>query len=114
MFAGAKLKRDVIAQRLNDGYLDATTLMEYLIGKGVPQRTAHHLVGSLVAKAMQRGVPLADLTLDDYRAEYEDLDEGLFEVLGAERAVQAFRSYGSTAPDQVALQIQRWKEKLEM
>ena len=37
-----------IAERLDRGHLDATTLMEYLIRRNVPQRTAHELVGKLV------------------------------------------------------------------
>src|SRR5262245_63406669 len=35
--AGAELHREAIAARLDRGYLDATTLMEHLIMKGVPQ-----------------------------------------------------------------------------
>jgi argininosuccinate lyase len=112
LIAGARLRRESIAARLDHGYLDATTLMEHLIARGLPQRTAHHLVGSLVAKAMDRGVPLAELPLSDFQAEHADLDDSVYEVLGAERAVQAFRSYGSTAPDQVADQLGRWKQKL--
>ncbi len=57
----AELNRAAIAARLDRGHLDATTLMEYLIRRGVPQRTAHGLVGRLVRKAMDRGVRLADL-----------------------------------------------------
>jgi argininosuccinate lyase len=114
VIAGARLNRDAIAARLDAGYLDATTLMEHLIGRGVPQRTAHHLVGKLVARAMQLGMPLAGLPLNDLQAEQADLDESVYEVLGAERAVRAFRSYGSTAPEQVAEQVRRWKSKLEI
>ena len=109
---GAELKREAIASRLDCGYLDATTLMEYMIGRGVPQRTAHHLVGELVGKAMQRGVPLAELSLADYQALHPDLDDGVFAVLGVERAVAAFVSYGSTAPGEVARQVERWRTKL--
>ncbi len=50
LVAGAELNRDAIAQRLDAGHLDATTFMEYLIRLGVPQRTAHHMVGSLVRR----------------------------------------------------------------
>jgi argininosuccinate lyase len=114
VIAEARLNRDAIAARLDTGYLDATSLMEHLIGQGVPQRTAHHLVGKLVAKAMQQGIPLAALPLTDLQAEHADLDESVYEVLGTERAVRAFRSYGSTAPDQVAAQVHRWKDKLDM
>ena len=62
LVAGAELNREAIAARIDEGYLDATTLMEHLIMKGVPQRTAHEIIGQLVGTAMKRGVPLAGVT----------------------------------------------------
>ena len=67
LVAGAELNRAAIAERLDRGHLDATTLMEHLIRRGVPQRTAHGLVGRLVRKALDRGVRLADLSLEEFR-----------------------------------------------
>ena len=61
LVAGAELNREAIAERLDRGHLDATTLMEWLIRRGMPQRTAHQPVGQLVGTAMQRGCRLADL-----------------------------------------------------
>jgi len=112
MVADSELKRKAIAERLDRGYLDATTLMEYLIRRGLPQRSAHHLVGALVALAMERDVRLADLPLDDFRQMHADLDESVYEILGVENAVRAFVSYGSTAPNEVKKQVARWSEKL--
>jgi argininosuccinate lyase len=86
--------------------------MEYLIRRGVPQRTAHGLVGRLVRKALDRGLALADLPLAEFQEAHADLDQGVYEVLGAARAVAAMQSYGSTAPAEVAKQVQRWKELL--
>ena len=106
------MKRAAIAERLDRGYLDATTLMEYLIRRGLPQRTAHHLVGSLVARAMEQGVRLSDLPLEDFRAADATLDDGVFGVLGVENAIRAFASYGSTAPQAVARQVALWRVKL--
>src|SRR5262249_35657427 len=48
LVAKAKLKRSNIAARLEDGFLDATTLMEFFIANGVPMRSAHEAVGGLV------------------------------------------------------------------
>ncbi len=110
--SGAELNRESIAARLDRGYLDATTLMEYLIGLGVPQRSAHEIIGQLVGKAMKQGVPLASLPLSDFQAAHKSLDEKVFKVLGVEQALKAFVSYGSTAPQQVAQQVQLWKERL--
>jgi argininosuccinate lyase len=110
--AGVELNRDAIAARLDQGYLDATTLMEHLIMEGVPQRTAHETIGRLVATAMKRGVPLAKLSLDDFQSAHPSLDQQVYEVLGAERAVNAFSSYGSTNPEQVEHQLAMWRERL--
>jgi argininosuccinate lyase len=112
LVAGAQLDRATIAAGLERGYLDATTLMEWLIRRDVPQRTAHEFVGHLVRKACERGVPLAGLTLADFQEEYADADASLYDVLGAKLAVAAFSSYGSTAPGEVDRQIAHWTERL--
>lgn len=112
LVAGAELNRERIAARLEEGYLDATTLMEHLIVQGVPQRTAHEIIGKLVATAMKRGVPLAKLPLQEFQSAHPSLDESVLEVLGTDRAIAAFSSYGSTNPEQVAHQIELWRERL--
>lgn len=109
---GSELQRESIASRLEQGYLDATTLMEWMIKKGMPQRSAHHLVGAIVGEAMQRKVPLSKLPLDVMQNHAEEIDDTIFECLGSNHAVNAFVSYGSTAPDQVRSQIDRWKAEL--
>jgi argininosuccinate lyase len=110
--SGSELDREAINDRLERGYLDATTLMEWMIQRGVPQRRAHHLVGAIVGEAMRRGIPLADLPLDVMQSHASEIDEGVYDSLGTKNAVAAFVSYGSTAPDQVRAQIDRWTKIL--
>ena len=112
--AGAELNRPAIAERLDRGHLDATTLMEELIRRGTPQRTAHELVGKLVRTALDRGVRLKDLSPKELQAIHPSLDESVREVLGVEQAIKRFVSYGSTAPVEVARQVAAWREKLSM
>lgn len=107
-----KLNLEVIRGQLGSGYLDATTLMEFLISRGVPQRTAHGIVGKLVRLAMEESIPLDELSLQQFRIEYAGFDENVYDCLGAKSAVAAMKSYGSTAPDQVKAQIKIWQEKL--
>jgi argininosuccinate lyase len=78
----------------------------------MPQRTAHHLVGELVGKALAKGCRLADLSLEELQASHPDLDAGIYDILGVEKAVSAFTSYGSTAPREVERQLHYWKAKL--
>lgn len=112
--AGAELNRAAIAAGLDRGHLDATTLMEHLIRRGVAQRTAHGLVGRLVRKAMDRGARLADLSLDEFREAHPELDASVYDVLGPEKAVAAMLSDGSTGPAQVQQQVRQWKELLQV
>jgi argininosuccinate lyase len=112
--SGAELNRPAIVERLERGYLDATTLMEHLIKKGVAQRTAHEIIGRLVAATMKRDVPLAKLELTEFTAAHPALDDSVYQVLGIEQAVLAFTSEGSTGPAEVAKQTMAWKERLKM
>ncbi len=113
LVAGAELRRERIAARLEEGYLDATTLMEYLIRKGLPQRRAHHLVGAIVGQAMESNVPLKEIPLASLQAHDPLITEDVFEILGVENAVRAYVSPGSSAPAQVRQQIELWKQRLE-
>ncbi|MDR2439513.1 MAG: argininosuccinate lyase [Planctomycetaceae bacterium] len=110
---GTALNRESIADKLDRGYLDATILMESLIMKGIPQRTAHEIVGRLVRLAMEREIPLVKLPLKEFHEIYEGFDYNVFSILGAANAVAAMKSYGSTAPNQVRTQINNWKKKLD-
>ena len=114
LVAGATLKTQSINARIEEGYLDATSLMEYLIQLGIPQRSAHHMVGSLVGEAAKRGVQLAELPIVVFAKLYPKLDDIVLGVLGVIYAVGAFKSYGSTAPEQVKAQIEQWKSRLEL
>ncbi|MFK8111875.1 MAG: argininosuccinate lyase [Rubripirellula sp.] len=110
---GSELQRESIADGLERGYLDATTLMEWMIKKGMPQRTAHHLVGAIVGEAMKRKVALSELPIEVLQSHSDEIDDSVYECLGSKNAVAAFVSYGSTAPDQVRAQIDGWKERLK-
>jgi argininosuccinate lyase len=110
--ANARLNVDRINARLEDGFLDATALMEYLIRKGVPMRSGHEIVGRLVAECERRKCRLADLSLKDLQAACPQIAQDVFNTLGARNAVKALTSYGSGGAVQVAEQLSRWRERL--
>ena len=110
--AKARLKRESIAARLDDGFLDATTLMEYCVARGVPLRAAHEAVGKLVRLCEQRRCRLADLPPADFENVRPGLTPGVYKVLGVANALNAFRSAGSTAPSEVRRQLAWWREHL--
>ncbi len=112
LVSGARLKRESIAARLEKGFLDATTLMEYLIKRGVPQRKAHHSIGRLVREATEQKKTLAEMPLESFQAAEPSLDASVFDVLGVQKAVESFQSVGSTSPVRVAEQVRSWQQRL--
>ncbi len=109
---GAELRVDRINEKLDDGYLDATALMEYLIKRGVPMRTGHETVGKLVALAESRGCRLGDLSLSDMQAICSIISTDVTTVLGTRNAVAVLQSYGSGGKGPVNEQIAYWQQKL--
>ncbi len=108
----ARFRKDVIAARLEDGYLDATTLMEFCVAQGVPMRAAHEAVGKLVRLCEGRRCRLAELPPEVYESVHAGLSHGVYKVLGVANALAAFRSAGSTAPAEVDKQIVAWRQRL--
>ena len=110
---GAEIQQDVIEARLEDGFLDATALMEYLIKQGVPMRTAHGTVGSLVALCDEKKCRLADLSLTEMQTVCDLIQEDVSEVLGTRNAVASLQSYGSGGRKPVESQLEQWRERLK-
>jgi argininosuccinate lyase len=108
----SRFHREAIASRLEDGFLDATTLMEYLVGQGMPMRAAHEAIGKLVRLCEERRCRLVNLDAREFESIRTGLADGVYRVLGVKNALAAFRSAGSTAPAQVAEQMEVWREKL--
>jgi argininosuccinate lyase len=105
-------RRERIAGRIEDGYLDATTLMECLVKQGVPLRTAHEAVGKLVRQCEERKCRLVQLPEASFDAIQAGLSATVTKVLGVDNALAAFQSYGSTAPAEVAKQLAAWRKRL--
>ena len=105
--------KDMLAAAAGSGFSTATDLADWRVRElGMPFRDAHHVTGSLVAMAETQGCDLPDLSLADMQTVCADITEGVFDVLTVENSVKSRMSYGGTAPAQVSLQIQRWKDIL--
>jgi argininosuccinate lyase len=112
LIAETRFDRDRINARLEDGYLDATTLMELFILKGVPMRAAHEAVGKLVKQCEEQACRLVDLPPGAFESVQPGLAAEVPKSLGVANALRAFRSAGSTGPSQVAQKLDAWRRRL--
>jgi argininosuccinate lyase len=99
-FDAAKCRRG-----LDEGFTQATDLAEALVKKGMPFRTAYQVVGSLVRKCQEQGVPMAGVSLELAASVDPALDAKTLEVLEPSGAIARKRSEGSTGPESVEKQL---------
>ena len=84
------------------GHLTATDLADWLVrALGLPFREAHHVTGTLVALADEKGARLDELSLEDLQSVHADITAAVFDVLSVEASVASRKSFGGTAPDRV-------------
>jgi argininosuccinate lyase len=101
-----------IAAGLEAGFLDATALAEYLVGKGIPFRKAHGIVGMLVTRCEKEGKRLAQLSLEELQAASSVIDRDVYEHLGAANVVRRYVSAGAAGPEQARQQLAFWEKHL--
>ena len=102
-----------IKANLHRGYLDATSLAEYLVTKQVPFRTSHQIVGALVRKAGELDRhELKKLTLDEMQAECSAIEQDVYDWLGPENVVKRYQSAGNAGLSGFEAQLKAWKERI--
>jgi argininosuccinate lyase len=84
------------------GYLNATELADHLVKEGVPFRTAHETVGKAVLHAIDQGKELHELTIDELKSFYPDMDDSVAKALTIDSALASKSANGGTSPNRVA------------
>ncbi|MDV2684770.1 argininosuccinate lyase [Alkalihalophilus lindianensis] len=98
---------DTMEKAVHQDFSNATELADYLATKGLPFRQAHEVVGKLVLVAIEKGVYLLDLTLEEYKNASELFEEDIFDVLQPKTVVARRNSAGGTGFEQVKLALKK-------
>jgi argininosuccinate lyase len=107
-----KVNREALKQAVQGGGLLATELADYLVTKGIPFREAHAITGRIVRTALERGLELSSLSLQELRQFSERFDQGVFTRLTVEAAIDRKAQIGGTARGQVEQRIRELERML--
>ena len=106
MLATMTADRQRMRQAAAEGFINATDLADYLVGKGLPFRTAYKLVGQLVARCEQEHTTLEQLPLSVYREYDAAFDEDLYAAIDLDACAARRRSLGGGSRDSVLAQLE--------
>lgn len=113
MVAGLVFDTERLRQAVGQGHLLATEVADYLVAKGLSFREAHDIAGALVRTAIDRGVELAELPMEVFRAEHALFDEDVLAWLDVARAVDRRDVIGGPARARIEHEIARIRRELE-
>jgi len=99
-------KRENMFNAAKKGFATATDLADYLVGKGMPFRDAHEVVGLAVRLGVESERDLSELSLAELQGFSEMITDDVFGVLSLEGSVAARKHIGGTAPNTVRAAIQ--------
>jgi argininosuccinate lyase len=112
MVASMKFRADRFEEELRSDPLVATELADDLVRKGMPFRKAHALVGQLVLTSIEKGIPLARLSLEEFQKVAPEFGVNVHELLDPRRSLNRKQSAGSTSPKEVAKALAAWEKRL--
>ena len=94
------------------GYMNATELADYLVGKGVPFREAHETVGKIVMRAIELKQELQELSLEQLREFSTLIDDDVYQALSLERTLNSKTQIGGTAYEVVNAALLKARQEL--
>jgi argininosuccinate lyase len=112
MLQNTTINRAACAAAASDPALLATDLADYLVGKGMAFRQAHHLVGAVVALAEKTGKPLNKLSLAELKSVDKTFGRDALGVFDLKRAMAKRNLTGAPGTKEVARQLAHWREEL--
>ncbi|KGJ88494.1 argininosuccinate lyase [Colwellia psychrerythraea] len=98
---GLKVNRSRTLAAAQQGYANATELADYLVGKDIPFREAHHIVGEVVLAAIAKGLPLEDLTITQLQEFSDKIEQDVYQHLSIESTLNKREALGGTSRSQV-------------
>jgi argininosuccinate lyase len=112
MISEIKINRENMLNAASDPALMATDLAEELVRNGMPFRTAHHRVGSLVKWCADNRKKLDELTLEEMQITIPEATSECLTLFSPVSSVNKRNITGGTGPDEVAGQLKFWTRKL--
>ena len=105
MIATMRPNKENMYRAAGKGFINATDLADYLVGKGIPFRTAYKTVGEIVAYGIKTDKALEELSLEEYKKFSDLFDEDLYDAISLASCVRRRTSEGGTGAASVERQI---------
>lgn len=112
MLATMTFNKEVMAESAKLGFTNATDAADYLVGKGVPFRDAHGIIGRLVLYCIDKNCAIDDLSIAELKELSPAFDEDVFDAISMETCVNKRLTVGAPGHDAMLDEIKACREYL--
>ncbi len=105
MLSTMKVNVGRMAESAKSGFMNATDAADYLVGKGLPFRDCHEVIGRIVLYCIENGKAIEDMSLAELKEFSPLFDEDVYENIDIKTCIKAKKSFGSTSYESVEQQI---------
>lgn len=99
MLRTLKFNRDNMEKSATKGFTNATDAADYLVGKGMPFRDAHSVIGRLVLACIDKGCAIDDLSLAELKEFSELFSEDIYDAISLKTCVEKRLTVGAPSPE---------------
>ena len=113
MIQTMKFRKDRMAKSAMNGFTNATDAADYLVGKGVPFRDAHGIIGRLVLYCIEKDTSIDALSLEELRSISDMFDEDIYDAISLKTCVEKRLTIGAPGEKMMKQVIEKNKEYLK-
>ena len=108
-----KFRKDRMAKSAMNGFTNATDAADYLVGKGVPFRDAHGIIGRLVLYCIEKDTSIDALSLEELHSISDKFDEDIYDAISLKTCVEKRLTIGAPGEKMMKQVIEKNKEYLK-
>jgi argininosuccinate lyase len=112
MLKTMKFRKERMAKSAMNGFTNATDAADYLVGKGVPFRDAHGIIGRLVLYCIDKNCSIDDLSIEELRSISDKFDTDIYDAISLKTCVEKRLTIGAPGPDAMKKVIEINREYL--
>ena len=113
MIKTMKFRKDRMAKSAMNGFTNATDAADYLVGKGVPFRDAHGIIGRLVLYCIEKDTSIDALSLEELRSISDKFNEDIYDAISLKTCVEKRLTVGAPGAEMMKQVIEKSKEYLK-
>ena len=113
MLRTMRFKKERMAESAMNGFTNATDAADYLVGKGVPFRDAHGIIGRLVLYCIEKNTSIDKLSLGELKEISDRFEEDIYDAVSLKTCVEKRLTIGAPGPEAMKAVILKNREYLE-